>query len=126
MALRPNIPDVSLVEDPLIREALQAIKRIIDIREGVVGDETFVQKNSLQSGQQTNGAGWVKVTFPKAFAVIPKLTATGVKDDSTSLDFFVQTRNITVNGFEFKTTDAVGGIDHTSTKDFIMWMATDA
>ncbi|KKL59196.1 hypothetical protein LCGC14_2217760, partial [marine sediment metagenome] len=86
MALRPNIPDVSLVEDPLVREALQAIKRIIDIREGVVGEETFVQKNSLQSGQQTNGAGWVKVTFPKAFTVIPKLVVSGVKDDSTSPD----------------------------------------
>ena len=110
MALRPNIPDVSLVEDPLVREALQAIKRIIDIREGVVGEETFVQKNSLQSGQQTNGAGWVKVTFPKAFTVIPKLVVSGVKDDSTSPDFFVETRSITVSGFEFKTIDG-GGTD---------------
>ena len=105
MALTPNIPDVSLVEDPLIREALQAIKRMIDIREGLVGEESFVQSKSLQSGQQKNVAGWVKVTFPKPFTNIPTLIASPVKDDASSTDFFVQTRNITVSGFEFKATD---------------------
>ena len=125
MAVKPNIPDVSKVEDRLVREALVAIKRIIETREGVIGDESFLAKTSFQSGQQTNGTGWVKVTFPKVFAVIPKLVASAVKDDATTTDFFVMVRNITVSGFEFKTTDH-DGTDHTSTKDFIMWMAFDA
>lgn len=130
MAVKPNIPDVSRVEDPLIREALISIKRIIDTREGLVGEEPFVQKKNLQAGQQrwvsvfSNGQDFVKVAFQKPFTSVPKMVATAIKDDASSPSFSVMLRNITVSGFEFKLTNLTDTA-HLSRDNFIMWMAFD-
>ena len=55
MAFKRSIPEIELVEDPTVRAALEAIKEIIETREGVRGDplDDFITKEVLSQQQRT-------------------------------------------------------------------------
>ncbi len=82
----------------------------------VIAPQTF------QAGSVNNENKWVLVTFPVPFENIPIVIATPVKVSSTSGHFFVEIRNVTTTGFEFRAVNH-DGTGHGNTVDRINWFA---
>ncbi len=69
-----------------------------------------------------NQNAWVKVMFEVTFDSVPIVIVTPVKNSSTSTHFFVEIRNITPEGFEFRAIN-YDGSGHALTADSVNWLS---
>jgi hypothetical protein len=77
---------------------------------------------TFQAGKANNQDKWVQVIFPVEFDAVPIVVVTPVKVSTTSGHFFVEVRNITTTGFEFRAINH-DGTGHGNTTDMVNWIA---